>query len=57
MNLFPKSLFMLNYCLDRHKSQEISDKAADAFLPTLIFLQVWFATNKVLRKRDDVVVL
>ena len=48
---------MLNYCLDSHKSQEISDKAADAFLPTLIFLQVWFATNKMLGKLDDVVVL
>ena len=29
---------MLNYSLDRYKTQEMCDKAADAFVPTLKFV-------------------
>ena len=30
--------FMLKYCLDRYKSQEMREKALDDFLPILIFV-------------------
>ena len=38
--------FILKCCLDRYKTQEICNKAADAFLPTLKFIHDWFVTNK-----------
>ena len=32
-----KDLFMLKYCLDKYKTQEVCDKAVDSVLPTLKF--------------------
>ena len=46
--------FMLKYCLDRHKTQEICDKAVDACLPTLKCVPDCFVTNKMLAKLDNV---
>ena len=46
---------MLKYCLNRHKPQEISDKAVDTCLPTLKFVTLWFVTNKIIEKLDQVV--
>ena len=43
---------MLKYCLNRHKPQEINDKAADTCLPTLKFVTLWFVTNKIIEKLD-----
>ena len=39
---------MLKYCLNRHKTQELCDKAVDDFLPTLKFILDWFVTNKII---------
>ena len=50
-----KELFMLTYCLDIYKIQKISDKAVDAFLPTLNFVLDWYITSKMLEKLDNVV--
>ena len=47
---------LLKYCLNRHKTQEMRDKAVDANLPTLKFVPDWFVTNKILEKLDDVAV-
>ena len=38
-----------------YKTQEMCDKAVDAFLPKLKFVPDWFVTNKTLEKLDDVV--
>ena len=46
---------MLKYCLNRYKSQEMCDKAVDAFLRTLNFFPDWFGPNKMLEKLYDVV--
>ena len=48
--------FMLKYCLDRYKTQEMSDKADAAFLPTLTFGLDWFFWNETLEKlsNDDI---
>ena len=46
---------MVKYCLNRYKTQEMSDKAADAFLPTLNSIADWFVTNKRLEKLDNAV--
>ena len=48
MKLFPKNVFMLNYCLNSYKILEMWNIAADAFLPTLKFVHDWFVTNKML---------
>ena len=45
--------FMLKYFLDRYKTQKISDKAVDNFLPALKFLPEWFLTSKMIKKLDD----
>ena len=45
---FGKDHFMLKHCLDRHKTQELCDKAVDDFLPTLKFILDWFVTNKII---------
>ena len=42
--------FMLMYCLDRYKSQEMCYEAVDNFLVALKFIPDWFVTNKVLEK-------
>ena len=34
--------FMLKYCLDRNKTEEMYDKAIDALLPALKFVSDWF---------------
>ena len=46
---------MLKYCLHIYKTQEVCDKAVDAFLPILKFVPDWFVTNKLLEKLDNVV--
>ena len=38
---------MLKYCLDRYKTQEISDNAFDALLSALKFVPGWFVTNEI----------
>ena len=43
---------MLKYSLDRYKTQELCDKAVDAFLPALKFVPDCFVTNKMLEKLD-----
>ena len=37
-----KDPFMLKYCFDRYKTQEMCDKAVDVFLATLKFIPDWF---------------
>ena len=44
--------FMLIYCLDRYKAQDIRDKAIDDFLPTLGFVPDWFVT-RMIKRLDD----
>ena len=46
---------MLKYCIDRHRTQEICDKAVDALLPALKFVPDYFVTNKLLEKLANVV--
>ena len=41
--------FMLKYGLDRYKTQEMCDKVADAFLPTLKFVPDWPVTNEMIK--------
>ena len=41
--------YMLKYCLDRYKTQEIGDKAVDVFLPTLKFVLDCFVTSKMIK--------
>ena len=47
---FSSNLFMLKYCLDRYKTQEMCDKAVDDFLPKLKFLPDCFVTDKMIKK-------
>ena len=44
--------FMLIYCLDRHKAQDMHDKTIDDFLPTLGFVPDWFVT-RMIKRLDD----
>ena len=44
---------MLKYYLDRYKSQEMCNKAVDAFLVTLKFVPDWFLASKMIEKLDD----
>ena len=46
---FSEDSFMIKYCLDRYKTQEIRDKAIDNFLPTLKFVPDWFFTKTIRR--------
>ena len=48
-----KDPFMLKYCLDRQKIQEMCDKAVDAFLPALKLVPDWFVTRKIIKTHDD----
>ena len=50
-----KEFFMLRYCLNRHKTQEMCDKAVDACVSPLKFAPTWFVTNKMLKKYDNVI--
>ena len=45
-------LFMLQYFLDRYRTQGMCDKAADAFLPPLKFVPDCYATSMI-KKLDD----
>ena len=47
--------FMLKYCLDRYKTQEMCGKAVDDFLPTLKFVPDWLVTSKMIKKLYDTV--
>ena len=42
--------FMLKYCHDKYKTQEICDKVADDFLTALKFVPDWFVTSKMIKK-------
>ena len=45
---------MLKYCLNRYETQEMRDKAFNAFLPALNFVPDWFVTKKnIIEKLDD----
>ena len=45
---------MLKYCLNRYETQEMRDKAFNAFLPALNFVPDWFVTKKnTIEKPDD----
>ena len=44
--------FMLKYCSDRYKSQEICDKAVDSCLLALKFVPDWFVTNNRIEKLE-----
>ena len=46
---FPEDSFILKYCLDRYKTQEMSDKAVDNFSSTLKFVPDWFVTSKTMK--------
>ena len=37
-----KNSFMLEYCHEKYKTQEICDKVVDDFLPVLKFVPHWF---------------
>ena len=45
--------FVLKYCLNRYKTQEMWDKAVDDFLPALTFLTDWFVTKQMIKKLHD----
>ena len=48
-----KEPFMLKYCLDKCKTQEIYDKAVDSYLLALKFAPDWFFTSKMIEKLDN----
>ena len=45
-----KELFMLRYCPNKYKAQEMCDKAVDFYLITLKFVPNWFVANKMPEK-------
>ena len=45
-----KEPFMLKYIIDKYKTQQVCDKAVDAYLPALQTVTDWFVTNKMLEK-------
>ena len=45
-----KDPFILEYCLDRCKTQQMYDKAVDAFLPTSKFFTDCFVISKIIKK-------
>ena len=42
--------FMLKYCHDRRKAQEMCDKTIDDFLPALKFAPDWLFTSEMIEK-------
>ena len=48
--IISKEPFILQYCLDRYKTQKMFDKAVVAFLVALNIVLSWFVTCKVLAK-------
>ena len=55
INIYPISEdpFLLKYCHDRYKTQEIGDKAGNVFLPALKFVPDWFTTKKLTKNLND----
>ena len=45
--------FMLKYCHDRCKAQEMCDKTIDDFLPALKFAPDWLFTSEMIEKLPD----
>ena len=41
------------YSFDKYKTQDVCDKAVDAFLPALKFVPSWFVTTKIIEKPDN----
>ena len=50
-----KETFLLKYCIDRYKTQEVCDKSVDTCLPLLKIILDCFVTNKMLEKLDNFV--
>ena len=50
-----KEHLILKYCLDRRKTQKLSNKAVVACLLALKFVPDWVATSKTLEILDDIV--
>ena len=50
-----KEHLILKYCLDRRKTQKLSNKAVVACLLALKFVPDWVATSKILEILDDIV--
>ena len=44
-----KGNFMLKFCLDKYRSQEMCNKAVAVFLPTLKFVPDLFVTSKMIK--------
>ena len=42
--------FLIVYCCDKYKTQEMCDEAVDDCLAALKFIPDWFGTSKVLEK-------
>ena len=40
-----EDLYIIKHCLDRYKTREMCDKAADDFLPALRFVPDCFTTS------------
>ena len=47
--------FMLKYCHDRYKTQNICDKAVDSYLLALKFVPDWFVTSNMIEKLDNAI--
>ena len=52
-----KELFMLKYCLDTYKTQEMCDEALDSYLVAIKLAPDWFVTSEIMlySYNDDVV--
>ena len=48
-----EDLFMLKYCPDKHKTQEMCDKVVDFYLLALKFVTDWFVASKMVEKLDS----
>ena len=48
---------MSKYFLNRYNSQEMCDKAVDAYLPALKFVLDWLVANKMIKRLDNIVIL
>ena len=48
--------FMLKYCLDKYKAQEMCYKAVDSCLLALKFVRDWFVTNEMIEKLDGYII-
>ena len=47
--------FILKYCHNKYKAQEMCDRVVDPSLLALKFVPDWFVTNKMIKKLDSTV--